>query len=167
MCRLVEDGSQSGSCCLFVETENEVHGEECCKLAWLGARRLLARCGCSNFDRLEELEQLGTFACGYGEGSQKGGIQGDVRDRNGAPNTPVEKEENRSIPRTIRTELALSREIWRTRRALKRERHLDQIKESAEMGRAPKKTQSKHFNWKSIAKDENPESILTKYFRDF
>ena len=45
--------------------------------------------------------------------------------------TSVEKEENRSIPRTIRTELA-----------------------------APKKTQSKHFNWKSIAKDENPDSVL-------
>ena len=60
----------------------------------------------------------------------------------------------------------LCREIWRKRRALKREKHLDKIKESAEMGRAPKKTQSKHFNWKSIAKDENPESVLTKYFRD-
>ena len=47
-----------------------------------------------------------------------------------------------------------------------REKHLDKIKESAEMGRAPKKTQSKHFNWKSIAKDENSESVLTKYFRD-
>ena len=34
------------------------------------------------------------------------------------------------------------------------------------MGKAPKKTQSKHFNWKSIAKDENPESVLAKYFRD-
>ena len=60
----------------------------------------------------------------------------------------------------------LCREIWRKRRALKREKHLDKIKESAEMARAPKKTQSKHFNWKSIAKDENPESVLTKYFRD-
>ena len=42
---LVQDRSQSGVCSSFVETENEVHGEECCKLAWLGARRLLARCG--------------------------------------------------------------------------------------------------------------------------
>ena len=60
----------------------------------------------------------------------------------------------------------LCREIWRMRRALKREKHLDKIKESAEMAKAPKKTQSKHFNLKSIAKDENPESVLTKYFRD-
>ena len=60
----------------------------------------------------------------------------------------------------------LCREIWRKRRALKREKHLDKIKESAELGRARKKTQSKHFNWKSIAKDENPKSVLTKYFQD-
>ena len=62
-----------------------------------------------------------------------------------------------------RTELKwLCREIWRKRRALKREKHLDKIKESAEMGKALKKSQSKHFNWSSIAKDENPESVLTK-----
>ena len=60
----------------------------------------------------------------------------------------------------------LCREIWRKRRALKREKHLDKIKESAEMGKARKKTQSKHFNWKSIAKDENPEYVLTKFFQD-
>ena len=107
--RLVQDRSQSGVCCSFVETENEVHDDECCKLAWLGARRLLSRCGSSNFDRLDEPEQVGTFAGGNCEDSQEGGIQGDVRDRNGAQNTSVEKEEHRSIPRTIRTELALSR----------------------------------------------------------
>ena len=109
--RLVQDRSQSGVCSSFVETEIEVHGEECCKLAWLGARRLFARCGCSKFDRLEELEQVGTFACGNCGGSQKGGIQGDVRDRNGAQKTSVAKEENRSVPRTNRTELALSRNL--------------------------------------------------------
>ena len=43
--RLVQDRSQSGVCSSFVETENEAHDEECCKLAWLGARRLLARRG--------------------------------------------------------------------------------------------------------------------------
>ena len=95
----------------FIKTENEVHDEECCKLAWLGARRILARCGYSNIDRLEELEQDGTFACGNREGSQEGGIQGDDRDRNGAQNTSVEEEENRSVPRTIRTELALTRNL--------------------------------------------------------
>ena len=57
-----------------------------------------------------------------------------------------------------RTELNwLSQAIWRKRRALKREKHLTKIKESAEMVKAPKKTQSKHFNWSSIAKHENPE----------
>ena len=61
--------------------------------------------------------------------------------------------------------LALSRNLEKEK-STEREKHLDKIKESAEMGRAPKKTQSKHFNWKSIAKDGNPESVLTKYFRD-
>ena len=60
----------------------------------------------------------------------------------------------------------LCRAIWRKRRALKREKHLTKIKESAEMGKAPKKTHSKHFNWSSIAKRENPESVLTNFFQD-
>ena len=34
------------------------------------------------------------------------------------------------------------------------------------MEKAPKKTQSKHFNWSSIAKQENPESVLTNFFQD-
>ena len=109
--RMVQDRSQSGACSSFGETENEAHDEECCKLAWLGTRRILARCGCSNIDRLEELEQGGTFACGNSDGSLESGIQEDDRDRNGAQNTSVEEEENRSVPRTIRTELALSRNL--------------------------------------------------------
>ena len=39
------------------------------------------------------------------------------------------------------------------------------MKESAEMEKAPKKTQSKHFNWKSITKDENPELVVTNFFQ--
>ena len=50
-------------------------------------------------------------ASGNGDGSQKIGIQGDVSDRIGAQSTSVEKEENRTIPRTIRFELALSRNL--------------------------------------------------------
>ena len=109
--RLVQDRSQSGVCSSLGETENEVHDEECCKLAWLGTRRILARCGCGNIDRLEELEQGGTFACGNSDGSQESGIQEDDRDRNGAQNTSVEEEENRSVPRTLRSELALPRNL--------------------------------------------------------
>ena len=141
----------------FIETEIEVHGEECCKLAWLGARRLLARCGCRNFDRLAELEQVGTFACGNAHRKLEAKEMSV---------TELElKTLNRTEPRAVRIELALSRNLEKER-ALKREKHLDKIKESAEMERAPKKTQSMHFNWKSIAKDEKPESVLTKYFRD-
>ena len=59
----------------------------------------------------------------------------------------------------------LCRSIWRKRRALKREKHLTKIKEGAEMGKPPRK-QSKHFNWSSIAKQENPETVLTDFFQD-
>ena len=56
-----------------------------------------------------------------------------------------------------RTELNwLCQAIWRKRTALKQEKHLTKIKESAEIGKAPNKTQSKHFNWSSIAKHEKP-----------
>ena len=44
--------------------------------------------------------------------------------------------------------------------------HLNKIKESTETEKAPKKTQSKHFNWSSIAKQENPENVLTDFFQD-
>ena len=71
----------------------------------------MARYGYSDADGLEELKQVGTFACGNGDGSQKGGNQGDVRDRTGARNTSFEKEENRTEPRPVRIELALSRNL--------------------------------------------------------
>ena len=44
----------------------------------LGAKRLLGRYGNSNADGLVEREQVGTFACGKGDGSQKAGNQEDV-----------------------------------------------------------------------------------------
>ena len=59
--RLVQDGPQSGSCCLFVETENEIHAEERYELAWLGARRSVAQCGCRDADGLGEFEVLPPF----------------------------------------------------------------------------------------------------------
>ena len=119
--RLVQDRSQSGICSSFGETENEIHDEECCKLAWLDTRRVLARCGCGNIDRLEELEQGGTCACGNSDGSQKNGIQEDDRGRNGAQNTSGEEEENRTVPRTRRIELALSRNLEKEKSSEKRE----------------------------------------------
>ena len=42
---------------------------------------------------------------------------------------------------------------------LKRENYLTKIKETAETEKAPKKTESMHFNWSSIAKQENPEDF--------
>ena len=59
---------------------------------------------CRNADGLEELEHDGTFASGNG----KVGNQGDVSDRIGAQITSVEREENTTVPRANRIELALS-----------------------------------------------------------
>ena len=65
--RLVQDGSQSGACCAFAKTENEIHEEEWCELPWLGARRFLAQSGCKDVDGVGELECDGSFAHGNGE----------------------------------------------------------------------------------------------------
>ena len=119
-----------------------------------------------NSDGLEELEQDGTSAFGNGGGSHK------IRKHKEMSVTELElktlllrkKKTGRYLERSDLNWLC--RETWRKRRALKREKHLDKIKESAEMVNAPKKTQCNHFNWNSIAKDENPESVLTKFFQD-
>ena len=39
-------------------------------------------------------------------------------------------------------------------------------KTRSETEKAPKKTQSNHLNWSSIAKRENPETVVTKFFQD-
>ena len=64
---------------------------------------------------------LGTFAGGNGDGSQKAGNQEDVRDRTGAKNTSVEKEENRTELRAVRIELALSRNLEKEKSTERRE----------------------------------------------
>ena len=163
--RLVQDGSQSGSCCPFVETENEIHVEERYEPAWLGARRSVAQCGCRDADGLGDLECDGAFACGNGDGSQKSGNQRDVSDRNGTQITPVEKEENRTAPRANRVEFALPSNLEKAESAEARETP-EQDRGECRDGKAPKKTQSKHFNWSSIAKHENPESVLTNFFQE-
>ena len=94
--RLVQDGSQSGACCPFDETENEIHEEEWCEPAWLGARRLMAQNGCRDTDGMGELECDGASAVGNGKDSQKIGNQRDVSDRIGAQIASAEKEENRT-----------------------------------------------------------------------
>ena len=66
-----EDGPQSGSCCPFVETENEIHVEEWCEPAWLGARRIVAQSGCRDTDGLGELECDGASAYGNGGLTEK------------------------------------------------------------------------------------------------
>ena len=77
----------------------------------------------------------------------------------------AEEEKRWTTTGKDRVENWLCRAIWRKRRALMREKHLNNIKESAEMEKAPKKTQSNHFNWNSIAKQDNPEKVLTDFFQ--
>ena len=91
--RLVQDGSQSGSCCLFVETENEIHVEERYEPAWLGARRSVAQCGCRDADGLGDLGCDGAFAYGNGEDTQ------EIR------NHRTRAQIDRTAPRASRVEL--------------------------------------------------------------
>ena len=79
--RWVQGGSQIGACCPFVETENEIHEEERCEPAWLGARRLMAQSGCRDTDGMGELECDGASAIGNGKDSQKIGNQGDASEQ--------------------------------------------------------------------------------------
>ena len=92
-------------------------------------------------------DALTTPALGDSTGAQNGGDQGDDCVRIGAQNSSV---------RASRVEQILPCHLAK-RRALKREKHLTKI---------TKKTQSKHFNSSSIAKQKNPETVLTSLFQD-
>ena len=55
----------------------------------------------------------------------------------------------------------------RKRKALKREKHLAKIKESAELGESPQENTKQAFQLELDCKARNPASVLTKYFQDF
>ena len=94
-----------------------------------------------------------------------GGDQGDDWDRTGAQNSCVAKEERRTAPRASRAEQTLPRNLEAPEGAEARKTsHQDQGE--CRDGKASKKTRSKHFNWSSIAKQENPETVLTSFFQD-
>ena len=165
---LTELGGQDRSqyAVLSLRPKNEVHGEECCKLAWLGARRILARCGCSNIDGTGRAGTSWHFCLWkLRRPHREGGIQGDVRDRNGAQNTSVEEEENWSIPRTIRIELALPRNLEKEKSI---ETGAAPVQDQGECrdGETSQENAEQAFQLEINAKDENPESVLTKYIRD-
>ena len=105
----------------------------------------------------------GAFVVRNDKDAQKIGNQRDVCDRARAQIAAAEEEKGWT---TTQEENWQSRAIWRKRRTLTGEKHLNKIKESAETDKAPKKTQSKHFNWSSIAKQENPETVLAIFFQD-
>ena len=82
--RLVQDRSQSGVCSSFVETENEVHGEECCKLAWLGDE---ARCGYSNLTDWKSWNKLAPLLVETAKAHRKVESKEMSVTENGAQNT--------------------------------------------------------------------------------
>ena len=77
-------------------------------------------------------------------------------------NTSVEKEENRTIPRAIRFELALSRNLEKEKSVETRETFGQDQGECGD-GKAPKKTQA---SISDLQKTKIPESVLTKFFQD-
>lgn len=60
----------------------------------------------------------------------------------------------------------LNRKIWRRRRYLKRSKHLDEIAQDVEAGRAPRKPPSKHYNWGKIAGKTDPKQLLTEFYKE-
>ena len=117
--QLVQYGSQCGAYCSFVEIETEILCATWTEFAWLEARRLLAKSGHRNVDRLENWDVMELLLLEIAK----------------AHTMMEKKREGRHLGRAELNRLC--RAIWRKRRALKRETHLTQMKESAEKGNAP------------------------------
>ena len=163
--RLVQDRSQSGVCSSFVKTENEVHDEECCKLAWWGARRILARCGCSNIvTDWKSWNKLAPLLVETAKAHRRVESKGmSVTEMELETLLLRKKKTGRYLERSELNRLC--REIWRKRRALKREKHLDKIKESAEMGSSQENAEQA-FQLEINCKGRESRICSTKYFRD-
>ena len=43
---------------------------------------------------------------------------------------------------------------------------MTKLAKRAEAGKAPKPIAAKHFNWTSIAKDQDPKKVLTDFFHE-
>ena len=104
-------------------------------------------------------------AYGNGGGSQKIGNKGDVSDRIGAQNTFVENEENRTIPRAIRFDMALSRNLEKEKSVETRETFGQDQGECGD-GESPQENAEQAFQVELDCKRQNPESVLTKFFQD-
>ena len=159
--RLVQDRSQGGACCSFVDIETEILCATWSEFAWLEAKGLMAKCSHRDVDGLEKLGCDGAPARGNCKGAQ---IERNVWDRARPQNSSVAEEERRAAPRANRTQQTLPCNLEKTESA-EAGQNLIKTKESAETERAPKRTQSEHVNWSSIAKQENPETALAGFFQ--
>ena len=121
--------------------------------------------GCRDVHRLGKLECDGASAVGNGKVTQKIGIQRNVEEKRWttarkdrvelALPSNLEKEESVETRETPDQDQGEG-EAQKKTQSKQREGDLNQIKESAEQ-----ETQSMHFNWSSIAKQEDPEKVLT------
>ena len=161
--RLVQDGSQSGSCCPFVETENEIHVEERYEPAWLGARRSVAQCGCRDADGLGELECDGAsvlvetaMAHRKVETKEMSVTEMELKI------TPVEKEENRTAPRANRVEFALPSNLEKAESAEARETP-EQDQGECRDGESPQENAKQAFQLELDSKARKPRICSHKF----
>ena len=123
---LVQNGPQGGACYTQCEVENETHEKKRSELAWMGIKRDMAEGGRRDTDGLGKLECGGASAAGNAKDTQEGGCTRVVSDGDRAQVTMLRKRKDGK--HLGRPELnKLCRDIWRKRRALKREKHLNKI----------------------------------------
>ena len=141
--RLIQDRSQGGSCCSFIEIATSTLCTTWSEFERLETKRCIAKCGHRDADRSPLLLETAK-AHKLVETKVMTGTDLELK--------TVLLQKKREGQHFERAELnRLWRAIWRKRRQLKRRKHLTKIKERAETRNAPKKTQSKHFNWNSTA----------------
>ena len=128
---------------LFVEIETEILCETLILFVWLEAKRLMAKSGHQDADRLGKFGSAGAFALGNCKGAQIDGDQGDDWDRTRAQNSSAAEEKRRTARRASRARQTLPRNLEK--------------RESTETGKTSDQYQG---DLSSIAKQENPEAVL-------
>ena len=157
--RLVQDGSKGGACCSLVEIETETLCETWSEFARVETKQFLAKTGLRDADRLENwavmapllLEVAGAHK--LMETKEMTGTELELK------TFSVAEEKRRTTLRASGAQADFAVQFGQKRRALKWRKHLIKIKESAATRKAPKNTHSNHFNWSSIAEQENPKQF--------
>ena len=118
--RMVQDGPQGGTCCPPVESENEILCETWSELAWLEARRLLAKGGRRDGDRLDNWNVMAPLLLGTAKTHKM--METKEMTATELQLKTILLQKKRQGRHLGRAELnRLCRSIWRKRRVLKRE----------------------------------------------